>query len=256
MSSIYHHLEHHNDIRLQVRTFESGEREVLVQRTDTWLNQETKVRVAPRVKTEEEKVAAAIDNQGRAARRACATVRLRVKAIQADRMLTLTYRENMQDRERLARDWDAFRRRLRKIQGFEYVATVERQARGAYHMHVAVSGRQNYRVLRAVWLSVVGEGGGNIDVRNPFKERALRHKLAGYLSKYVSKAYDQGEKDERRVWASRGIEIPEKVTTWFRDVEVSEVLGVAGQYLQTDGELVYWHSRKSETFFFAVTYRC
>lgn len=255
MTILPHCLKHHNDIRLQVREFPSGEREVLVQRTDTWIGLETPRYIPPGPRGPDEQLERQLENMARAARRATATVRLRVKAIEADRMLTLTYRENMQDRSRLLRDWDAFRRRLKKHQSFEYVATVERQKRGAFHIHVAVSGRQNYRLVRAVWLSVVGEGNGNIDVRNPFREKALRHKLAGYLSKYVSKAYAEGAKDERRVWASRGIKIPEKVTTWFRDVPVADVLAIAGQYLE-GGEVVFWHNSGTQTYFFAVTHRC
>ncbi|WP_430733054.1 rolling circle replication-associated protein [Burkholderia stagnalis] len=86
-----------------------------------------------------------------AAKRAKQQVRLRCKAIGADRMITLTYRENMQDKARLKRDFDALRRRLAKLSTFLYVATPERQKRGAWHLHVAVKGRQNYRVLRSIW---------------------------------------------------------------------------------------------------------
>jgi hypothetical protein len=58
-------------------------------------------------------------------------VRLRCKAIQADRMITLTYRENMEDKARLKRDFDALQRRLGALGGFQYVAVAERQKRGA-----------------------------------------------------------------------------------------------------------------------------
>lgn len=166
------------------------------------------------------------ENRARAARRARQTVLHRIKTIKADRLLTLTYRENMQDRERLHRDWQAFVRRLRKVQGFEYVAVVERQKRGAFHIHVAIRGRQNYRLLRSVWRSVVGADNGNIDVRNPFRERALRHKLGAYLAKYVGKSFaDQDEAGARRVWCSQGIERPERQVwgfpwvSWFDAVD-------------------------------------
>lgn len=86
-----------------------------------------------------------------AAKRAKQQVRLRCKAIGADRMITLTYRENMQDKARLKCDFDSLRRRLGALGGFQYVAVAERQQRGAWHLHVAVRGRQNYRVLRSIW---------------------------------------------------------------------------------------------------------
>ncbi|MFM0732626.1 hypothetical protein PQQ52_19265 [Paraburkholderia sediminicola] len=75
-------------------------------------------------------------------------VRLRCKATQADRMITLTYRENMVDEIRLKRDFDTLWRRLGAVGGFRYGAATERQQRGAWHLYVAVNGRQNYLVLR------------------------------------------------------------------------------------------------------------
>ncbi|RRW87691.1 hypothetical protein EGJ54_25340 [Pandoraea apista] len=150
------------------------------------------------------------DNQMAAAKRAKQQVRLRCKAIGADRMITLTYRENMQDKERLKRHFDALRRRLNKIQDFQYIAVPERQRRGAWHLHIAVKGRQNYRVLRAIWQSIVGPNNGNVDVRNPFRQRGLRHKLAAYLGKYLTKDFAEHKMNEKRYWTSRGIVVPER----------------------------------------------
>ena len=43
-------------------------------------------------------------------------------------MLTLTYRENMTDRARMARDFDVFMKRIRRIfPSFEYVCVFEEQ---------------------------------------------------------------------------------------------------------------------------------
>ncbi|WP_256253317.1 rolling circle replication-associated protein [Burkholderia ubonensis] len=106
-----------------------------------------------------------------AAKRAKQQVRLRCKAIGADRMITLTCRENMTDKARLKRDFDKLLRRLGGLYDFQYVAVAERQKRGAWHLRVAVRGRQNYRVLRSIWQSIVGVGNGQINVRNPFKEK-------------------------------------------------------------------------------------
>ena len=78
-------------------------------------------------------------------------------------MLTLTYRENMTDRARMARDFDVFMKRIRRIfPGFEYVCVFEEQKRGAWHAHLAVQRVQShylhkgvlvksYDLLRAVW---------------------------------------------------------------------------------------------------------
>src|SRR5450830_29508 len=157
-------------------------------------------------------------NDDDSAKRAKQAVRLRCKTIAADRMLTLTYRENMQDSERLKKDWDAFRRRMGKHKQFHYVATVERQERGAFHIHVAVRGRQVYQLIRSIWQRIVGQTldgkqAGQINVRDPHKfgfGKNGAHKLAGYISKYITKDQDSHDLNKKRYWTSRGIAVPEK----------------------------------------------
>ena len=194
------------------------------------------------------------ENRERAARRARVECAARLKAIKADRMITLTYRENMTDRARLARDWKAFVRRIRRVMGFSYVATHERQKRGAWHMHVAVSGRQNYRLVRSIWRSVVGEG--NVDVRNPWREKKLRHKLAAYMGKYIAKNAEQGELGERRVWCSEGInQAPRE--TWGGVFEGwPAAVDLANGLLDPALPLVAWYSPRREILFLATSNRC
>jgi hypothetical protein len=55
------------------------------------------------------------------------TVRDRCKQIGADRLVTLTYRENLTDRELALKQWKEFTRRLRKVHAFNYVAGMENQ---------------------------------------------------------------------------------------------------------------------------------
>lgn len=55
--------------------------------------------------------------------------------------ITLTYAENMTDRERLYKDYEKFIKRLRyklklKTADLDYLSVVEPQRRGAWHMHV------------------------------------------------------------------------------------------------------------------------
>lgn len=146
-------------------------------------------------------------------------VRERCKQIGADRMITLTYRENMIDRERALKDYDMFRRRLKKAGiAFHYVAVMENQKRGAIHFHIAVHGRQAYHLLRSVWQSVVGsvhgKKMGQVNVRNPsdfgFGKSAI-HKLAAYIAKYCTKDMECRDLDQKRYFSSRGIPKPEVV---------------------------------------------
>ncbi|KVD19181.1 hypothetical protein WI80_33325 [Burkholderia ubonensis] len=188
------------------RNFGDGQVEVTATRFDRYMGA-LSLNAKPKAKRGESENSES--NLMDAAKRAKQQVRLRCKAIGADRMITLTYRENMTDKARLKRDFDKLRRRLGGLYDFQYVAVAEKQKRGAWHLHVAVRGRQNYRVLRSIWQSIVGVGNGQINVRNPFKEKGLRHKLAGYLAKYITKDFAEHAMNEKRYWTSRGVVVPE-----------------------------------------------
>lgn len=145
-------------------------------------------------------------NRKRATKRARTKVRRLCKAKGLTTLLTLTYRENMQDRSRMARDLDVFLKRVRRvIPVFEYVCAFERQKRGAWHAHIAVrkvlshyssGGKlvQSYDLLRSMWRGVVGVDNGNVDVSRNRRVQRSSAKLAGYLSKYIGKTFDQVEK--------------------------------------------------------------
>lgn len=152
-----------------------------------------------------------------AGRRAKQKVSECCKAISADRMVTLTYRENMLDRERALKDWKAFCRRLGKVTEFHYVAVIEEQERGALHFHVAVRGKQSYVLLRSIWQRVVGVDAdgrqmGQVNVRDPhafgFGVKGA-HRLAAYIAKYCGKDMQCRELDQKRYFRSRGIVVPE-----------------------------------------------
>jgi hypothetical protein len=156
-------------------------------------------------------------NEEDAGQRAKQKVRDCCKAISADRMVTLTYRENMLDRDRALKDWKAFCRRLGKVRKFHYVAVIEEQERGALHFHIGVRGKQSYVLLRSIWQRVVGLGPegqqmGQVNVRDPhsfgFGVKGA-HKLASYIAKYCSKQMDARELNDKRYFRSRGIVLPE-----------------------------------------------
>ena len=180
-------------------------------------------------KREEEEDAAS--NRLRATRRARTKVRRLCKAKGLTTLLTLTYRENMIDRDRMLRDFDVFVKRVRRvIPGLEYVCAFERQKRGAWHAHIAVrkvlshyshAGKlvQSYALLRSMWRGVVGVDNGNIDVSRNRRVQRSSAKLAGYLSKYIGKTFDQADKHTNSYSAS-GRALPAAV--------VERVLGSSG----------------------------
>ena len=158
-----------------------------------------------------------LQNEDDAGRRAKQKVRDCCKTIGADRMVTLTYRDNMMDREKALKDWKAFVRRLGKVSKFHYVAVIEEQERGALHFHVAVRGKQNYVLLRSIWQRVVGLGPsgeqmGQVNVRDPhrlgFGVKGA-HRLAAYIAKYCGKSMESRALDQKRYFRSKGIVLPE-----------------------------------------------
>jgi hypothetical protein len=167
-------------------------------------------------------------------RRARRQVRHVTKALQADHLLTLTYRENMQDVERLKKDWAQFLRSVTaRYPDWKFVCVREHQQRGAFHIHAAVVGHQNVNFLRISWRRVVGEDGGNIDVRGPrrrwgsggYKWKASR--LSSYLCKYISKDFETSEHHSKRYWRSKGIEVPKPMGMWLRATEPTQALAEA-----------------------------
>jgi hypothetical protein len=164
----------------------------------------------------------AAENRKRATRRARTKVRRLCKAKGLDTLLTLTYRENMVDRERMARDLDVFLKRVRRvIPDFEYVCAFERQKRGAWHAHLAtrrinyhyqVKGVlvKSYSLLRSMWREVVGHDNGNVDVSRNRSVSRSSAKLASYLSKYIGKSFDAAARHQNSYSAS-GRALPDAI---------------------------------------------
>ena len=189
-------------------------------------------------------------NAERAARRAKSEVRRRCKAMGVDSLLTLTYRENQQDEALMKTHLQEFVRRLRRtIPDFIYVAAFERQKRGAWHVHLAVRRVsshfmqkgvrvKSFDVIRAVWRSVAGALGGNIDMqkkrRNSKKTAA---QLASYISKYMTKAYAEGEKHSQRYTCSR-FKMPKPFYRFNRRENIKEIIARAVEKYAPAGTVI------------------
>lgn len=186
-------------------------------------------------------------NRVRATRRARSEVRRRCKHQGLVEILTLTYRENQTDRNRMAHDLDLFLKRVRRvIPNFEYVCVFEKQKRGAWHAHLAVQrvlpyywkGGQvkklvkSFDLLRSMWRGVVGANNGNIDVSKRKKERWSPAKIAGYISKYIGKSFGDNLKHENSYSASNGA-LPPPIRYSFETASD----GIAGLYALLSLEL-------------------
>jgi hypothetical protein len=189
----------------------------------------------PRSLTDEEKAAKDAENLERAVRRAKKSVHYAVRQIGADHLLTLTTRENIDDR---AKFFEVFQRFIRLVRtkilvngrlitvprkSYAYVAVPELQERGAFHMHCAVVGRQDIKLLRACWYVALGsridaagdDSPGQVDVQYRQKrwgnqsETFKTFSLVRYLTKYIDKDFtNTAELGQHRYLKARDIPKP------------------------------------------------
>lgn len=245
-------IESSGDYYMDVREFQSGAVEVVVKAIRPMhegsirsvadplsysnackaLGESSSTSTTVRFKSEPEEVSEwdKLANHRRAVRRAKQNIRWCVMQMRADRLFTVTYRENVEDRERVKGGVKRFIRLVRKgwgeeggIPDWRYVAVLEKQDRGAYHVHFAVKGWQRVSYLRKCWAKAIGGTGlergadtlGNVDVTSPRKARWGTElmqwrcsKLAAYLVKYLSKTFDEKTFDKRRYWHSKDLKVP------------------------------------------------
>jgi len=126
-------------------------------------------------------------------------------------LITFTYKENMKD---IVLGWNDYRKFIQAMrykygENFKYIATPEFQERGAVHFHVLFWGlpseinptnERNSRTLANIWKK------GFIDM----KKTDGREELAGYLAKYMAKAFtDTRLKNQKAYVSSKNIKRPE-----------------------------------------------
>lgn len=228
--------------RLKIRTFENGHSEATVT-TEQPNPQRTLERAIARdckalARKGEGDREASIE---RAVRRAKQEVRLLCKTMATNSLWTLTFKQNVTDRDVALRCFDAFRRRVIKVLGdWRYVCTLEKQDRGAWHIHLATHALpvrllqggvkvKSWDVMRAIWRSAAGEFGGNFDEAKRSRrwgnhqERAVRGTgaIARYIAGYVAKDMMDCEINRKRYSSSRGVDIPDAYIALFEDDEAT-----------------------------------
>lgn len=207
------------------------------QHGERWANHYPVSNVPKPEKSQSEIDADKADNQRRAVSHAKKTTRYLVQQMQADRLLTLSYRENMEDREQVKADFTRFRRLVKEgwkgrpgLPNWRYVAVLERQKRGAYHIHIAVRGWQPITFLRECWYRALGvsieakgsETPGGVNVTPPRDQTGASRKkewatvrLASYIVKYMQKTFDETTTEKNRYWRSKDIAAPVVYRHWL-----------------------------------------
>lgn len=209
------------------------------------------------------------ENIQRAVRRAKQEVRLKCKAMAVNSLWTLTFRQNVVDREVALKCLDAFRRRVVKVLGdWRYIAALEKQDRGAWHIHLATHALPAYikqggvkvkswDVMRAIWRSCAGDRGGNFDEAKRGKRWSGRDKairgvgaIARYIAGYVAKEMQESDLGRKRYSGSKDIDVPAAYTAIFEcsEAPMTELLVLAFAGVG-DQVCSRWFDRKRGVFF-------
>ncbi len=204
-----------------------------------------------------------------AAQRAKQQVRRLCKTMAVNALWTLTYRANMRDRDLALKHLDAFRRRVAAVvPGWAYVAVLEQQDRGAWHIHLATHALpvhlmpggvkvKSWEVMRRIWRDIVGELGGNFDEskrqhwwRPGAKRTRSCASIASYIAGYVAKDMLEGELNRKRFSHSRGVEVPECYTALFERDEATMLGLIDLAFAETPGRTARaWFDPKRQVFF-------
>lgn len=240
------------------------------------------LRPLPPKNTDEKSVYELQANLSRAVRRSKQNIRWLCKAMDADRLFTLTYRENQTDREQARADFKKFLRLVRSgwrgqvgVPDWRYVAVLEKQERGAYHVHCAVKGWQRINFLRACWYKALGcspevsgeNTPGAVNVTNPDKSRWGHtgrqwkvNKLAGYLTKYLSKTFDDTMAEKRRYWHCRQIVQPVKQRFWVSGSDICQAIkstiGLLDFHVGLGKSWSHWLSSSADSYWIAGVGGC
>ena len=205
-------------------------------------------------------------NRERSAKRAKSSVRQLCKVAGVDTLMTLTYRSNQRDLALCKRHLKEFVRRVRRvIPDFVAIASFEQQERGAWHVHMAcrriatvlpgATGirMKSFDLLRAIWRSVTKahEGTVNVKRRKQTSQRSAA-RIANYISKYIMKAFELGEKHSNR-WTKFGdVSIPPSVQLGYVSTMQEAVALVLELQPQGSDIVTCYLSRWMDVFYFVV----
>lgn len=150
------------------------------------------------------------EDSERSKRRAYRTVIDKVMQIKGDRMITLTFKENITDKKIAYKAFTAFIRLMRiRFKTFDYIAVPEYQKRGAVHFHVVTNTFYMWTSVLSLWRKAVktisNETGGihiNKKAASKYTEKGYNG-LGRYIAKYILKDIKTDVKNEKSYYSSK-----------------------------------------------------
>ena len=181
-----------------------------------------------------------------------------IKSQGLDELLTITYRDNQQDRALCKVHFKEWVRRMKRALGgsFIYVAAFERQDRGAMHVHVACHKLPKHalthkgvkvpawRLGTEIWRSIVGQDNGLCFVGGKTRFGGSRRnlsqaKLAAYVSKYIMKDYADAPKGANRFSRSDGLQVPKGERRFLHGCSFGQMMDAV--FDVCDGDVIVSH---------------
>jgi len=169
--------------------------------------------------------------------------------MQCDRLLTLTFKDNLKD---LTIAWNVVKyfhklMKWRFKEQYVFIIVPEFQKRGAVHFHLAVKGYYPANTVRHLWRRAAGKYGGNIDITNPRKYNMKSwnpKRISRYLSKYITKN-ETVEFNSRRYASTKTLTPPEPTIEWLTyGVPVLQVMNQILESLTRKPLNTKWESSK------------
>lgn len=245
-----------NGLALSCRVYPCGEAEITALRLDS---EDSLKRGGGAGRKNEDKDTMDSTTLFKSCSRAKISVRRKLLTLSADRMLTLTFRENLTDLDEAWRVFKYFGKLMRgHWKNFAYVCVPEYQKRGAVHFHLAIKGFYNVTIVREFWRRAAGAYGGNVDITKPRKRFGKGSnwnpkKIAGYLSKYITKN-EVVAFNKRRYSTGGKIEVPEPMRGWLAlGLSVPQILGQVLQSLTHKPATQYFEFEAYFSGYYAAT---
>ncbi|MGJ7569633.1 rolling circle replication-associated protein [Variovorax sp. RB2P76] len=181
-------------------------------------------------------------------------------------LLTLTYRDNQEDRALCKKHFEEWVRRMKRALGgnFRYCAAFERQERGAMHVHLATHKLpkhvkykgvkiEAWKLGTRVWRSIVGDDNGLCFVGG--MKRGKRHRkwslarMAAYVSKYIMKDFEDAPAESNRYSRSNGVQIGE-IHTMEVECTYAELIGLCFEHGEGDTTIALRANRFNDRLWF------